>query len=141
MEPEIRVAQEHELPDVRRCYDRNEYRGPIEDGDVVLVAVADDDVVAAVRLVDKYDCLTLRGMFMDAHYRRQGLGTRMLHAFADLIGDRACWLVCYADLPAFYGQIGFEPVADEDAPEYLQERAAAYREEHGPQVIMRRPGR
>lgn len=141
MEPDIRLATPEEHPAVRRCYDRNGYRGPIEDAHVVLVAVVAGDVVAAVRLVAEHGHLTLRGFFMNENLRRKGLGTRMLEALVPHMGERECWLVCFADLPPFYARAGFEPVADEDAPAYLGERASAYRREYGPQVILHRPGR
>lgn len=139
MEPEIRTAALDERAAVRRCYDRNGYAGRIEPDDEVLVATADGDVVAAVRLATKDGRLTLRGLFLDEDRRRQGLGTRMLEALVPLIGDRECWLICFADLPPFYAQVGFEAVPDAAAPAYLAERADEYRPVYGPQTIMRRP--
>ena len=61
------------------------------------------------------------------HARRQRLGTRMLEAIAEWLGDRECYCVPYPHLVGFYGQIGFIVLEPTAAPAFLAERVAEYR--------------
>jgi predicted N-acetyltransferase YhbS len=137
-DPAIRWATPEDVPAALRSYARNGYSGGIAEGDVVLVAERDGDVVGVVRLVEEDGHLLLRGMFLDEAERGRGLGGRMLGRLSDAIGERACWLVCGRHLARFYGQVGFRPAPEGESPPHLRERAARYALDHGPQVILRR---
>jgi len=137
-DPAIRWATPGDFPAALRCYARNGYPGGIAPGDLVLLAERDGDVVGVVRLVEEDGHLLLRGMFLDESERGRGLGGRMLGGLSDAIGERTCWLVCGRHLARFYGQVGFRPAPDGDAPPHLRERAARYALDHGPQTILRR---
>ena len=136
----IRPLQPEDLDAAHACYRRNEYTGTIRPEDDPLVAVADGEIVGVVRIAHEQGAQILRGMFLDEAHRGRGLGTRMIRMLAERMVDAPCWVICGPHLIRFYGQIGFRLTADEEAPTFLQERVAHYRDTYGPQCLMRRPG-
>ncbi len=125
-------------------YRDNGYAPPISPADVIVVAeVAGNEgaLCGAVRLCDERGVLVLRGMRVCEDMRRQGIGTRLLHAVEPVIGARECFCIPHRYLRSFYGQIGFVDIEPTDPPEFLRERWARYRREYGLDVVlMRRPG-
>ncbi len=136
--PTIRWAHERDRPAALVCYERNGYSGGIRAGDRVLVAERDGRIVGVVRLVDEEGHRVLRGMYLDEVERGRGLGRSMLLEVTQRIGPRTCWLVCSRHLAPFYGEVGFQPALESEAPPHLRLRAIGYGSEHGPQVVLRR---
>jgi GNAT superfamily N-acetyltransferase len=139
-----RVAQPGELERIAAFYRDNGYEPTISPADVIVVAeVAENEgaFCGAVRLCDEGGVLVLRGMRVCEHMRRQGIGTRLLHAVEPVIGGRGCFCIPHRYLRSFYGQIGFVEIEPSEAPDFLRERCATYGREYGLDVIlMRRPG-
>lgn len=128
-----------ELDTAHACYRRNGYTGTIKPADDPLVAVAGGAIVGVVRLAYEEGARVLRGMFLDEAERGAGLGTRMLRALEERMRAEPCWVICGPHLIRFYGLIGFRLTADEEAPRFLRERVATYRDTYGPQCLLRRP--
>ncbi|MDJ0520705.1 MAG: GNAT family N-acetyltransferase [Planctomycetota bacterium] len=138
--PEVRPLRSDELDAAHACYRRNEYTGTIHPEDDPLVAVTDDGaIVGVVRIAHEQGVQILRGMFLDEAHRERGLGTRMITMLAERMRPEPCWVICGPHLIRFYGRIGFRLTADEEAPAFLQERVAHYRDTYGPQCLLRRP--
>lgn len=141
MNPEVRPIADDEVEAAHACYRRNEYMGTIKPGDDPLVAVDQGEIVGVVRIAREQGAQILRGMFIDEAQRGAGLGTRMIRDLERRMSDAPCWVICGPQHIRFYGQIGFKLTADEEAPAFLQERVAFYRDRYGPQCLLRRPGR
>jgi len=94
-----------------------------------------------VRLCDEFQCLVLRGMYIDPARRRSGVGRSLLMAAASAIGDRECWCVPFEHLRRFYGLAGFEEIEVAAAPDFLIARRAGYVAQGSAVAIMRRPQR
>jgi N-acetylglutamate synthase-like GNAT family acetyltransferase len=139
-----RVAHPGEFDRIAAFYRDNGYTPPISPADVIVVAeVAGNEgaLCGAVRLCNERSVIVLRGMRVREHMRRQGIGTRLLHAVESVIGGRECFCIPHRYLRSFYGQIGFVEIEPTEAPEFLRERWATYGREYGLDVIlMRRPG-
>ena len=71
-------------------------------------------------------------------WRRGGVGSLLLSHFVDTLPAPGCWCVPYANLQHFYARGGFHPAAVADAPPFLRERLAFYRQEGLDVILMRR---
>ena len=135
----IRIAGPDEYSRVLSIYAALGYRRTIDPADTVWFAESAGEVVGIVRVAAEQGTLVLRGMRIAEHARRQRLGTRMLEAIAEWLGDRECYCVPYPHLVGFYRQIGFALLEPADAPRFLAERLAEYRRSGQDVILMRRP--
>jgi GNAT superfamily N-acetyltransferase len=138
-EIQIRVARPEEHSRVLSVYAALGYRRTINPADTVWLAENAEEAVGIVRVAAEHGTLVMRGMRIAEHARRQRLGTRMLDAIAQWLGDRECYCVPYPHLVEFYGQIGFVVLELADAPAFLSERVADYRRSGQEAILMRRP--
>ena len=114
------------------------YRRTIHPADTVWLAETAEVAAGIVRVAAEQGTLVLRGMRIAEPARRQRLGTRMLEAIAEWLGDRECYCVPYPHLAGFYGHIGFTLIEPADAPVFLAERVAEYRCSGQEAILMRR---
>jgi GNAT superfamily N-acetyltransferase len=114
------------------------YRRTIDPADTVWLAEGAEDTVGIVRVADEHGTLVLRGMRIAERARRQRLGTRMLQAIAEWLGERECYCVPYPHLVGFYRQIGFEALELVTSPAFLAERVAEYRRSGQDAMLMHR---
>ena len=140
-ETQIRIARSDEHNRVLSIYAALGYRRTINPADTVWLAESAEEAVGIVRVATEQGTLVLRGMRIEEHARRQRLGTRMLEAIAEWLGDRECYCVPYPHLAGFYGQIGFVVLEPAAAPAFLAERVAEYQRSGQEVILMRRaPG-
>ncbi len=135
---QIRIARPDEHSRVLSVYVALGYRREVDPADTVWLAETEDEAVGIVRVAAEQGTLVLRGMRIAEHVRRQRLGTRMLEAIAEWLGDRECYCVPYPHLVGFYGQIGFVVLEPAAAPAFLSERVAEYRRNGEEVILMRR---
>ena len=115
------------------------YRRTIDPADTVWLAETAEEAVGIVRVAAEQGTPVLRGMRIAEHARRQRLGSRMLQAIAEWLGDRECYCVPYPHLAGFYGQIGFAELEPAAAPLFLAKRLADYGRSGEDVILMRRP--
>ena len=96
----------------------------------VLIARDEGEIIGAVRLMKRGDTLTLRGMFIDEKYQRQGLGTKMLGVLKREIGEEECYCLSRTHLEDFYGFIGFKKIPFDSVPKNLKKRYDEVRKEY-----------
>lgn len=135
---QIRIARPDEYSRVLSVYAALGYRRAIDPADTVWLAETGDDAMGIVRVAAEQGTLVLRGMRIAEQARRQRLGTRMLLALAEWLGDRECYCVPYPHLVGFYGQIGFVVLNPSAAPAFLAERLADYRRSGREVILMRK---
>ena len=135
---QIRIARADEHGRILSLYVALGYRRTINPADTVWLAENAEEAVGIVRVAAEHGTLVLRGMRIQEHARRQRLGTRMLEAIAEWLGDRECYCVPYPHLAGFYGQIGFVVLEPAAAPAFLVERVAEYRRSGQEVILMRR---
>lgn len=135
---QIRIARSDEHSRVLTVYAAFGYSRRIDPADTVWLAESASDTAGIVRLAAEQGTLVLRGMRIAEHARRQRLGTRMLQAIAEWLGDRECYCVPYPHLAGFYGQIGFAPLELAAGPAFLGERVAEYRRSGQEAILMYR---
>ena len=115
------------------------YRRKIDPYDTVWFTETAEEAAGIVRVAAEQGALVLRGMRIAEHARRQRLGTRMLQAIAEWLGEQECYCVPYPHLVGFYGQIGFVAIEPTAAPAFLADRLADYRSSGEDVILMRRP--
>ncbi|MBN2526143.1 MAG: GNAT family N-acetyltransferase [Deltaproteobacteria bacterium] len=84
-------------------------------------------IVGAVRLCFEQGYSVLRGMYVLKEKQGMGVGSALLVAAVEELGNRECWCIPYTHLIGFYGQAGFVKVTRRSAPEFLQDRLANYK--------------
>ena len=138
----IRVADPGEHARARAAYEAWGYEGGVQPADTVLLAEAADggELLGLVRLTLEEGTRMLRGMQVAPTAQRRGIGTRLLHALVEGLGDGPCYCVPYVHLVDFYGQAGFVECPLTRAPAFLVQRIGAYRREGLAVTLMRRPG-
>jgi len=132
------IAGVEEHTALNQLYLRLGYHAGIADDDVVYVARVDGDPVGLVRRARVCDVVMLRGMHIAPAYQRQGVGSRLLRAFAADLPPADCYCIPFAHLTRFYAQVGFAAIDESDAPECLREHVARYRAEGHSVLLMRR---
>jgi predicted N-acetyltransferase YhbS len=136
---EIRIGDEGDVGRARDAYEHWGYHGGVLPSDCVFLAERGGDLVGVVRLSNEEGVQMLRGMQIAPQERRRGTGTRLLHALVERLSDSVCYCVPFSHLVGFYGQAGFEEIPLGDAPLFLVERIARYRDEGHVVTLMRRP--
>jgi GNAT superfamily N-acetyltransferase len=140
MSVEIRPATADDMPRARRFYAERQYAGGIQPEDSVLIAEFKGDLVGIVRLAREQGTMVLRGMQVRPKFQRQGIGTRLLTAVAEVLRTRECFCIPYAHLVDFYSNIGFAVIDPEEAPVFLRCRLKQYQErpDGNDYLLMRR---
>ncbi|MBK7890059.1 MAG: GNAT family N-acetyltransferase [Bdellovibrionales bacterium] len=112
-------------------YEEQAKRPGLRAEDLFFVAQKDDKVVGCFRFCFEENTSVLRSMVLHSDYRRHGIGTALLLNFETYLNEhqvRKTYCLPYAHLESFYGQIGFELVAESTTPLFLQLRLADYRQ-------------
>lgn len=135
---QIEYAETTDLPAVQAFYSTVGYGGTALPSDRLLVARADQSIVAAVRLCTENGTLVLRGMYVAEEGQGQGIGSRLLESIDKVIGPAECWCLPYSHLTRFYSQIGFRMCEGEDAPTFLTDRWRRYIDAGQKVVIMKK---
>lgn len=135
----IRIAGRDETARLRSAYAAFGYHRETDPKDTVWFAESAGQVVGIVRIAEEQGVLVLRGMRVGESFRRGRIGTRLLYAIAEWLGDRACYCIPYSHLTGFYGQIGFAEIEPEAAPDFLANRLAEYRRSGLDALQMQRP--
>src|SRR5678815_3298233 len=117
----VRVARPGEYDRLTDLYRAWGYRGSIAAEDIVYVAERSDEILGLVRRTHERAITMLRGMYVDPLNQRQRVGTHLLNAFAEGLGDTECFCIPFAHLTAFYSGVGFTVVSDNTAPPFLDE--------------------
>lgn len=134
----VRIGTVGDYSRVQAAYDEWGYQGGVLPQDVLFIAEQGSELVGAVRRAQEHGVTMLRGMQVAPAWQRQGIGRRLLRAFVrDLPGER-CYCIPFAHLRAFYGEVGFTPMSEAEAPAFLQERLASYRARGLNVIVMER---
>ena len=134
----FRTAAAKEYSLIEDTYTAWGYRGGVLPNDIVYLAEADHELLAIVRRTREHGFVMLRGMYVAPQHRRRRVGSQLLARFVSDLHDMTCYCVPLAHLQGFYGQGGFESVADEAAPEFLRDRLTKYRADGLDVLVMRR---
>ena len=127
IETEITTALPSEFALAQAFYDTCGYEGAaIREGDQVVLAKSGAQIVGVGRLCREQEVLVLRGMQIQAAFRRQGLGSRLLAGLVAQMGEESCYCLPYDHLGEFYAQAGFSAVPGPQLPDFLAQRLASY---------------
>jgi GNAT superfamily N-acetyltransferase len=121
----IRFAGINEYPEVLTHYKVCNYNGGAEDEDIIVIVI-DKELIGAVRICSEYGIQVLRGMQIKPAWQKKGIGSSMLKFLVDNVDMNGCYCLPYGHLKSFYGSIGFEEIAPQDAPVFLVERFEKY---------------
>jgi predicted N-acetyltransferase YhbS len=131
-------AKLQDLEAIKAFYHQCGYGGGLKVEDLILTAWSESQMVGVVRLCPEYGATVLRGMQVLARFQRQGIGTRLLQACTEHLGNQLCYCIPWSHLHRFYQQGGFESVPSSEVPFFLRARLEGYLE-RGMQVsLMRR---
>ena len=137
----VRLADTRDLDTIAAFYRQQGYDPALEATDQFLMVEDAGMLCGVVRVCREQDALVLRGMRVPLEKQRRGIGSRLLLALPPLLADDPCFCIAHAHLRTFYGQIGFVEIPTAQAPLFLQERIAGYRQDHNVSaILMARPG-
>jgi N-acetylglutamate synthase-like GNAT family acetyltransferase len=139
MDITVRSARSEERSQVGEFFRGEGYGGGTASSDDLVVAREGGLIVGAFRLAREHGVLVLRGMRVRTGMRRRGVGLRLLEHLAGL--EEPCYCVPRAYLEDFYGRAGFSRLPGPEAPTFLRDRAARYRELGLDVIVMKRAGR
>lgn len=111
-------------------YEEHSKRPSLSEEDLFFVAQKDDQVFGCFRFCFEENTAVLRSMVIHSEYRRHGIGTALLRNFEAYLNERkirSTYCLPYTHLEGFYGQIGFQLIAESKTPFFLQSRLAEYR--------------
>ncbi|BFM15269.1 hypothetical protein R50073_14520 [Maricurvus nonylphenolicus] len=115
------------LPLVNRFYKQCRYSAKAGRGEVVYVAKADGNIVAAVRLTPKQEGYHfLRSMCVDPEMRGQGIGRQLLLGIQSFLDSTACYCYPFSHLLDFYAAAGFYQIDDDKAEHWMREPFLRY---------------
>lgn len=125
------ISAQHILNEISEFYKTHARVAKVTAEDELVVAYADQKFIGSVRLCNEQEVYTLRSMHIAESYQRRGLGLEILNRFRQRVEERnitEVYCIPYTHLEEFYGNIGFKKIEDTQAPEFLRERIAGYRE-------------
>ena len=135
---EILAEARPAFPELVKFYESVGYYGGIADDCTVISARLDGRVIGVVRLAPEAGLLLLRGMMIVPAWQRRGVGSAMLERLGAEIGARECYCAALPWLDGFYSQIGFHPIDETLAPDYVREHVWINRARGHEQLLMRR---
>lgn len=137
---EFRERTSETLDRITSFYRSVGYGGPVDDSDRFFFAYDNTTLIAVVRIATEHGEYVLRGMYMNESSRGNGIGKRMLESIAPYLNslNRPCYCVPYSHLEGFYSTIGFNKIADEEAPGFLANRRKGYAERGSDVILMGR---
>ncbi len=136
---QVRIAEPTEAHRIRPAYTSLGYHREVNLLDTVWLAENAGEVAGIVRVAAERGVLVLRGMRIAEPFRRQRIGTRLVKAILEWLGDRSCYCIPYSHLTGFYGRAGFIEIEPDAAALFLAERLAEYRRSGLEVSLMQRP--
>ena len=131
----IKKAEGYVLQQVKRFYRDNGMRPQAAKNDDVYIVLSDSRIIAALRLCDCDEVWLLRSMCVAQDQRNRGVGSRMLHELASVLGRKPCFSFPFEHLKAFYLRAGFKEVDGAQVPAGIKARFMGYREK-GKKIIL-----
>ena len=104
------------------------YGGDFDGSDDVYYVSENEKIVAVVRIVKEYEVYILRGMQVLPNMRGNKIGRKLLAYLECYLSQYAseCFCLPHIHLESFYGDIGFKPLPDDLAPEFIKVRKEDY---------------
>ena len=127
---EIVEADRSLKPEVEAFYREQGYHSGWSDSEKAFVCLVEGKIIGSVKVELLNGVATLRGMYIDQKYQRQGLGLRFLRHIEPVLNTRVAYCMPLTSAKEFYKYIGFAEVPSSEYPEFLQQRCKRYRE-HG----------
>jgi GNAT superfamily N-acetyltransferase len=121
-------------------YRKTGYSGTVSPDDLVLVAVAQNQIIGAVRLCQEFGTTVLRGMYILKEFQRKGIGTLLLRASEKHLTKCTCYCIPYRHLETFYGQCAFKKIDVLKAPGGMAKRLEEYTSKGLDVILMQRSG-
>jgi N-acetylglutamate synthase-like GNAT family acetyltransferase len=109
--------------------------------DIYFLAFLSKEIIGAVRFCIEEGTPMLRTMLVDLSYRKLGIGTKLLEAYANFVVERSIhdiYCLPYPHLEKFYAKIGFYKIDISTAPKFLEHRAKLYLEGNEIVICMKR---
>ena len=139
LEPKISKMAANQFSEAQEFYTSVGYLQSIQQTDIVVSATLGNQVIGIVRLAFEEGFTILRGMMIAPHCQRRGIGTLMLNELRKHITND-CLCLPHGWLEEFYGQIGFQKIEPEEAPEHLQKRLIENQKKYPRLIVMKRAG-
>jgi len=125
-ELELVQATPEELWRLNRFYKRNGHKGKAREQDSCFWLQEGEQIVAALRLTVEDDFCLMRGLWVDQHRQRQGLGSELIQRSRPYWPDKPCYCFPYAHLQGFYSRLGFSQDTEQRSPQKLRNRLSGY---------------
>ena len=139
----LEALRPEQYPLVKRFYKLAKYHSHVGKEDEVYVLrdqAANNQLLAAVRLVTSSDSLILRSMVVAPEDQGLGLGSILLHDLQTHLNGRECWCFPFQWLESFYAQIDFQCQESESAPPHIAEKYHRYIKQGRKLSLMKRSG-
>jgi len=106
------------------------YGGEFDSSDDVYYVSKNGTIVGVVRIAYEYGFYILRGMQVLPLMRGNQIGRELLEYLEDHLSkySNSCFCLPHEHLNTFYGAIGFKPLSDCFAPEFIRVRKEQYSE-------------
>ncbi len=135
---QVRSAETTDSSSIEALYSEWGYKGEFTQADQMFLAETDGQIVGVVRLSFESGVYILRGMFIKTKLQGNGIGSILLKAVHEWLGNNLAYCVPFTHLAKFYGQIGFYEINDSDAPPFLGERKKSYLAKGHNVLLMKR---
>ena len=136
----IQIAQPAILPQVKRFFREHGFRAQAPRGDIIHLALRDQQLLAALRLCPVGEAWLLRSMCVHQDHRQRGIGSFMLQQIQSSLQQRACYCFPHDYLEDFYRRAGFVPLQPAQAPAAIAERYHRYRDQGRSILLMKYQG-
>lgn len=138
MHPVIQYYPNADVNALKAFYANTTYRNAesVSLQDRAFIAFNVDTAIGLFRLCGENGIYVLRSFNVLSQYQRKGIGTALLHKFAEELPNLECYLICKQSLNGFYRIANFEVCPT--PPAHLTRRANSY---NNTQLnILKRPG-
>jgi GNAT superfamily N-acetyltransferase len=137
----VKFRNDESLLDIISFYETQDYFGGATQDDKIVLAIDEGKIIGVARVSIENETYSLRGMFIDSKYQRQGIGSRMLEKLDDFLGtlNQDCYCIPHDNLDVFYNQLGFQTIPKSEGPQHLIDRIDEYFAKGYEVFLMKRP--
>jgi N-acetylglutamate synthase-like GNAT family acetyltransferase len=133
-----RMAVDTDLPNIQDLYAIWGHAYAYLLNDQTFVAEVDGQLVGAIRLAFEDSSFVIRSLFVRHDFRGQGIAKALLKQVDAELGISEAYCLSFPNQEKLFSSIGFNPIADLTAPEFLISRKEILHVNNQEVIIMKR---
>lgn len=133
-----RVAVDADLPQIQELYEIWGHAFAYLLNDQTFVAEVNSKIVGAIRLAFENSSFVVRSLFVHQEFRGKGIAIALLEKIETELGIAEAYCLPFPEQEKLVSVIGFKPIPELTAPDFLISRSANLHQSNQAVIIMKR---